>query len=131
MTGASGQRRHESPELGDAIVRMLRGLVTRASEGDTEAVEQLARIDQLTGPAKALGLRLAWHAGYSWTQLGDALGVSRQAARQLGVDTFTSPEAWEHSSTPEAHKLLPGHDKRTCQLPSCRPVSYPAPVAAL
>lgn len=38
------QKRHESPELGDTIVRMMRALVTRAAEGDTEAIEQLSLI---------------------------------------------------------------------------------------
>lgn len=108
----SEQRRHESPELGDAIVRMMRGLVTRASEGDTEAIEQLARIELLAPTATALGAKLSRHSarfGYSYTQLGDVLGVSRQAARQR-VERLTQLDG-------DAHQLMPGHRKSTC--PTC------------
>lgn len=112
----SGQRRHESPELGDAIVRMLRGLVTRAADGDTEAIEQLARIEQLAPAATALGGRMAHSWGYSFTELGAVLGVSRQAARQRALNTFTQPEAWALTDTPDAHQLVPGHTRRSCQL---------------
>lgn len=111
----SGQRRHESPELGDAVLRMLRGLVTRAAEGDTEAVEQLARVERLAGVATTLGGRLAHDAaGYSFTELGAVLGVSRQAARQRALNVFTQPEAWSFTDTPEAHQLLPGHRRPEC-----------------
>lgn len=115
-TPAAPQRRHESPDVGDAIVRMLRGLVTRAAEGDTEAVEQLARVEQLAGVATTLGGRLAHDAGgYSYTELGAVLGVSRQAARQRALNVFTQPDAWAFTSTPEAHQLLPGHRKSGCE----------------
>lgn len=109
----SGQRRHEAPELGDAIVRMMRGLVTRAGEGDTEALEQLARIEQLAPVATAAGVWQAHTFGHSFTELGDALGVSRQAARQRmrGANRVLDP-------ADEAHQLVPGHDKRTC--PDCQ-----------
>lgn len=107
----SGQRRHESPEVGDAIVRMMRGLVARAGEGDTEALEQLARIEDLAPIATGLGVRFGHSFGHSFTELGDALGVSRQAARMR-----------VHSGAPadylddEAHQLIPGHSKRECEV---------------
>ena len=111
------QLRHEAPELGDAIVRMMRALVTRAAHGDTEAIEQLARVEQLAGPAVALSGRLAHdHAGYSYTELGAVLGVSRQAARKRAVDTFTEASGWALTDTPDAHQLLPGHSKRHCHV---------------
>lgn len=109
----SDQRRHESPDLGDAIVRMLRGLVTRAAEGDTEAVEQLVRIERLAPVATSVGGRLAHDAaGYSYTELARVLCVSRQAARQRAVTV------WDHDQRglagKDAHQLLPGHTRRTC-----------------
>jgi hypothetical protein len=111
------QRRHEAPAVGDAIVRMLRGLVTRAAEGDTEAIEQLARVEQLAPIATSLGGRLAHDAaGYSYTELAGVLGVSRQAARQRACNVFTTASAWDYLPTPEAHQLLPGHTRRGCQL---------------
>jgi len=113
----TAQRRHESPELGDAMVRMLRGLVTRAAEGDTEAVEQLARVEQLAAVATPLAGRLAHDAaGYSYTELGKVLGISRQAARQRALNTFTQPGAWMLTDAPDAHQLLPGHRKGACEL---------------
>lgn len=113
----SGQQRHEAPDVGDAVVRMLRALVTRAQEGDWEALEQLARIEQLAPAATALGVRLAHReAGYSFTQLGDVLGTSRQAARQRAMNTLTTPEAWALTDEPDAHQLLPGHQRRGCEL---------------
>lgn len=116
----AGQLKHEAPELGDAVVRLLRALVTRSAHGDTFAIEQLARIEELAPIATSIGARLAHdHNGYSYTQVAAATGVSRQAARQRAVNTFTTADAWELSDTPEAHQLLPGHDKRTCELASC------------
>lgn len=109
----SAQRRHEAPELGDAIVRMMRGLVTRAAEGDTEALEQLARVEQLAPIATSMGLREGHGFGHSYTELGAALGVSRQAARQRVLNTLPT-EAWSFTDTPDAHQLVPGHTKRGC-----------------
>lgn len=121
----SDQRRHEAPDVGDAIVRMLRALVTRSAEGDTEAIEQLARVERVAPVATALGGRLAHdRAGYSFTELGNVLGISRQAARQRAVDTFTTPPAWMLAWTAQGldgsledyHQLLPGHSRRTCEV---------------
>lgn len=114
----AAQRRHESPDVGDAIVRMLRGLVTRAAEGDTEAIEQLARVERLAPVATALGGRMAHQWGYSFTELGEVLGISRQGARQRALNTFTTVEPWAFTETPDAHQLVPGHTRRTCGL--CR-----------
>jgi hypothetical protein len=102
-----GQRRHESPDLGDAIVRMMRGLVFRAAEGDQEAVEQLQRIAGLAPAALQLGVEDAHDAGYSWTQLGDVLGTSRQNAQQLA-------ERAAGVRLGAGHVLVPGHNRRTC-----------------
>lgn len=77
------QRRHESPELGSASRRMMRGLVVRASEGDTEAIEQLVELQAAV--TEALGQAVAGAregAGYSWAELAPLLGTTRQAAQQ-------------------------------------------------
>lgn len=92
------------------MVRMLRGLVTRAAEGDTEAVEQLRRIERLAVRAMGVGGRLAHDlAGYSYTELGHVQGVSRQGARQRAEVALLDIEL-----DPEAHQLLPGHTRRGC-----------------
>lgn len=112
----SGQRRHESPELGDAIARMMRGLVTRAAEGDTEAVEQLQRISQLAPIGLRLGVQQAHEFGYSWAELGAVLNSTRQNAQQLG--NSLNPEGMAgRQRLGIGHVLVPGHDKRTC--PDC------------
>lgn len=104
----NAQRRHEAPDLGDAIVRLLRGLVTRASEGDTEAIEQLRRIEQVAPAALKLGATLAHdQAGYSFTDLGGVMGVSRQAARQYVLAPTSAPAS-------DTHQLVPGHARRGC-----------------
>lgn len=60
---------------------MLRALVLRADQGDTEALEQLAALEQLTPAATTLaGHRLHESYGYSHSELGAVLGISRQAS---------------------------------------------------
>lgn len=77
MTG-----RHEAPEVGAAAKRMVRALVRRAGEGDTEALEQLRDLDDLTRQAVADALRQMNANGYSWAQLARVTGTSRQACSQ-------------------------------------------------
>lgn len=74
------QQRHESPELGAAAARMVRALVVRAADGDTEALEQLAALEQLV-PAAVMVAGHAMHGyGYSHSELAAVLGISRQAS---------------------------------------------------
>lgn len=80
----STQRKHEAPEIGAMIDRMFRALVRRAGEGEEAALEQLARLEVVASNAVRDGGRAAHdgEAAYSWTQIGEFLGVTRQAARQ-------------------------------------------------
>jgi DNA-directed RNA polymerase specialized sigma24 family protein len=60
--------------------RVIRSLVRRAAEGDTEALEQLADLDRVVSAAVAEALALMHgEAGYSYGELAAVLGVSRQA----------------------------------------------------
>lgn len=72
----------EAPEVAAAVGRLLAALARRAGEGELEALEALARLedclrfhlgDAVTGyrqgPAQA-----------TWASVGEALGTSRQAA---------------------------------------------------
>lgn len=110
------QLRHEAPELGDAVLRMMRALVARAADGDTEALEQLARVEQVAPSATTLALKLAHQSHpYSFTLLGAVLGVSRQAARQR----VTSSPSFPRARYLDWHRLHPGkHNKRDCE--TCR-----------
>lgn len=83
-------------------LRVLRALVRRAESGDWEALEQLAMIEQVaassTGEALTRMQAGTGSAGvaYSWAQLGDVLGVTRQSAQQRSrawVDQHGMPDA--------------------------------------
>lgn len=74
--------RHEAPDVGAMVERMFRALVRRAGDGDTQALEQLARLELVARDSVAAG-GLALHSfGYSWTEIGTVTGTTRQAARQ-------------------------------------------------
>lgn len=79
----TGQNRHEAPEVGAMVGRMLNALIRRAAEGDTEAVEQLQAVEQLAAHAYSAGLAVAHDAGgYSWGELSAVTGNSRQNLSQ-------------------------------------------------
>jgi hypothetical protein len=76
--------RAESPEIGAMIDRVCRALVRRATDGDLLALEELATLERTVTRHLRDAARGA-HDGeyhYSWTEIGNALGVSRQNARQ-------------------------------------------------
>lgn len=77
---AHKRRRYESPAIGEAIRRQVSSLVTRCAEGDTEALEELGAIAEAVERATFEGARAMYRAGYTWSAIGDALGVTRQAA---------------------------------------------------
>lgn len=99
------KREREAPEVGAMAGRVVRALVRRAGEGDGEALEQLLALEsQIAQAIKDAGAGM--HAfGYSFTELGDIAGISRQAARerfgrrQLVDDTPNTPEIPTPSST--------------------------------
>lgn len=75
------QLRHESPELGAAVARMLNALIRRAAEGDQEALEALGTLEDLTRQATTSALTLA-RDRYSLNELATVTGTSRQAVSQ-------------------------------------------------
>lgn len=77
------QRRHEAPELASAARRMMRALAVRATEGDTEAIEQLAQLVHDAEQSLATAVAGARErVGYSWTEVAQVVGTTRQNARQ-------------------------------------------------
>jgi hypothetical protein len=61
--------------------RVVRALRRRASDGDTEALEQLLQLADVVS-AEIVAAGAALHDfGYSYTELADVAGISRQAAR--------------------------------------------------
>jgi len=79
-----GRRRDivENDEYAAFARRIVRAYARRVAAGDIEAltamVNLLADLDQAIGDA-VTGLH---DLGYSWTEIGDRLGITRQAARQ-------------------------------------------------
>lgn len=77
------QRRHEAPELGSTVERMLRALAVRATEGDTEAIEQLVKLSKSVDKALASAVAGARSTqDYSWQAIADLTGTTRQNAQQ-------------------------------------------------
>lgn len=69
------------------VRRMVRALVRRAAEGDTEALEALADLEALVPAAVTEAGRSLHRFGYSYGELCQVTGTSRQAARQrFGAD---------------------------------------------
>lgn len=75
-------RWRDNAEFGQMVARMLAAYGRRVGGADMEDLAQLvelrAELDQIIGGAIA-GVRAA---GYSWADVGEVLGVTRQAAQQ-------------------------------------------------
>ena len=71
----------ETTKYGEAMHRMTRSLLHRAEAGDLEALTELTTLRRLvtyclSGAAQALN---GTH-GYSWSEIGRAAGITKQAA---------------------------------------------------
>lgn len=84
-------------------LRVIRALVRRAESGDTEALEQLQMIEALAQSATGEALtRMQAGSGsvsqpYSWAELGEAMGVTRQTAHERSRKwRQTHPEVAAH-----------------------------------
>ena len=69
------------------VSRVSRAMVKRAAAGDIEALRALRKMrEDIDAATKAAAQQLhsptEWSGGYSWTVIGEELGISRQAARQ-------------------------------------------------
>jgi len=81
-------------EYGKFMMRLMRSYGKKAVAGDLDctALEQLAEIQVMLEQQTAevvRALRSEQGGGYSWSQIGDALGITRAAAfkRYGGADT--------------------------------------------
>ncbi|OJF13302.1 hypothetical protein [Couchioplanes caeruleus] len=77
------KREVENPEFDAFVRRILRAYARRVAVGDVEALQSLSQlsseVDAVTRLAVA-GLRKAPYS-YSWSEIADRLGVSKQAAQ--------------------------------------------------
>lgn len=77
----------ETPEFGAMVRRMVKAYGARVAAGDIESLADLvalrADVDRhISVAAAALHADTDEHPGYSWTEIAQVLGISRQAARQ-------------------------------------------------
>lgn len=103
------KREREAPEVGAMAGRVIRALVRRAGEGDTEALEQLLSLQaQVAAAVNDAGAGLH-RFGYSYTELAGVAGISRQAARERfgrSTDTPNTPAMPAPESTnPETARM--------------------------
>lgn len=78
----SRKREREAPEVGAMAGRVVRALVRRADAGDTEALEQLLQLQrEVAGAVIDAGAGLV-RFGYTYGELAQVCGISRQAARE-------------------------------------------------
>lgn len=75
-------RRHEAPAIGAMARRVIRSLARRAGEGDVEGLEQLLALQADLQAAITEAGQGLHEAGFSYTYLADAMGITRQGARQ-------------------------------------------------
>jgi hypothetical protein len=72
----------ENDEYAAFIRRIIRAYARRVATGDVEALRDMVGLSSLLDDAitqAVLGLRAH---GYSWAEIGDRLGITRQAAQQ-------------------------------------------------
>lgn len=84
----------ESVELEAMVKRIHRALVRRAGAGDTTALEALARLERVASSATTVALSRAHTSGggfYSWGELADVTGSTRQAVQQRVARMGTTP----------------------------------------
>lgn len=80
--GKRSKREYEAPDMAGFLRRVSRALVRRAGEGDLETLSAISQVHADMAAALEDAAAAAHAAGYSWTEIGRELGISRQAARQ-------------------------------------------------
>ena len=73
---------YEAPDMAGFLRRIARAMVRRAAEGDLETLSAIQQVQAELDAALEQAAAAAHAAGYSWTEIGRELGISRQAARQ-------------------------------------------------
>ena len=69
-------------EYGEFIWRILRAYSRRVADGDIEALSFMTGLADELDDAIAQAVKGLRTQGYSWTEIGDRLNITRQAARQ-------------------------------------------------
>lgn len=78
----------ENDQYAAFIARILRAYARRVSDGDIEALTDLAALSHQVEQAIAQAVAGLHTFGYSWAEIANQLGTTRQAAHQrYGKDT--------------------------------------------
>jgi hypothetical protein len=82
------KRRVESPDYAAFVRRVIRAFGRRAGEGDIDALPELAKLRDELDAAVGQAVRDLHAKGWSYAEIGNRLGVSRQNIRQrFGAST--------------------------------------------
>jgi hypothetical protein len=76
------QMKHENPEIAAAILRMTASLGRRIGDADPYDLELLRDLSTAVDAAWSEAVKRLRKQGYSWTEIGDGAGITRQAAQQ-------------------------------------------------
>jgi hypothetical protein len=72
----------ENDEYIAFLARAIRALARRVSGGDIDAITDMAKLSGELDDAIRQAVTGLRNRGYSWTEIGTRLGVTRQAAQQ-------------------------------------------------
>ena len=79
------RRTVENDEYSEFIRRILHAYSRRVADGDIDALSLMTRLADEMDDAIAQAVKGPRTQGYSWTDIGDRLGITRQAARQRWI----------------------------------------------
>jgi hypothetical protein len=92
----------ENDQYAAFIHRVLRAYSRRIARGDIDAIADLAAIASEADNAMRRAVTGLRKAGYSWTDIGTRLGVTKQAAQQRwGNDPTPRPQGAGRPRQPE------------------------------
>ena len=82
LTVRKRRRVVENDEYTAFLSRVIRALSRRVSGGDIDAISDMVGLSAELDDAIRLAVTGLRRRGYSWTEIGTRLGVTRQAAQQ-------------------------------------------------
>lgn len=88
----------ETPEYGKMVRRMIRSFARRVGDADPEDLADMIAVQTELDAAITAAVRAQVDGGRSWTEIGEAAGISRQAAyKRWGK---------QHDLTPDQQRLV-------------------------
>ena len=92
MTSKRPRRRAENDEYAAFVRRILRAYSCRVGDGDVEALALMLGLAEEIDAAIAGAVKGLRACGYSWTEIGSRLGITRRGAQQRwGIKLIPQP----------------------------------------